>query len=73
MSIINRVPQLVEQKFGGEAQVNLSVIAQDTGLAYGTVSKWVKNQVDRADFDTLSIWCKYLDCQVGDILVYAQD
>lgn len=69
MRIVNRVPQLVAEKFGGKDQINLSQVSKDVGLAYGTTSSWVKDQVIRADFPILLAWCKYLDCTPGDLLV----
>lgn len=68
MPILNRVPELVAQKFEG-GQINMMEVQRDTGLNYITVSKWIKGQVDRADFATLDKWCEYLDCEVGDILI----
>jgi DNA-binding Xre family transcriptional regulator len=68
--ITNRVPELVAAKFGGEDKINLSEVERDTGLTYSTVSRWVKNRVDRADFPILEVWCKYLGVGVGDLLVY---
>ncbi len=68
--VINRVPELVAKKFGGKDKINLKQVERETGLTYSTVSRWLKNQVDRADFPILAIWCKYLNCGIGDILVY---
>jgi DNA-binding Xre family transcriptional regulator len=69
--IQNRVPELVTRKMRG--QVNLSEVQRDTGLTYSTVSRWMKHQIDRVDFDTLEIWCRYLNCQVSDLLIYVPD
>ena len=70
MPIVNQVPSLVANRFGGADKINLSQVERETGLNYITVSRWIKGQVDRADFPTLAIWCKYLGVGVGDILVY---
>lgn len=69
-TIVNRVPALVAKKFGGADKVSLKQVERDTGLTYATVSSWMKNQINRADFPTLVIWCEYLNCSVGDLLVY---
>lgn len=71
--IINRVPELVAAKFGGMENVNLSEVQRETGLQYQTVSRWIKNRVDRADFPMLEVWCKYLGVGVGDLLVFEPD
>jgi putative transcriptional regulator len=72
MALINKVPELVAAKFGDE-QLNYTRIQEATGLSYPTVLSWMKRHVNRADFDVLEKWCKYLDVQPGDILVYVED
>ena len=72
MAIVNRVPELVANKFGGADKVNLSDVQRDTGLTYSTVSRWVKDRVDRVDFPVLETWCKYLNVQPGDILIFQE-
>lgn len=73
MGIQNRVPELAAAKFGSAEEVNLTRIQSETGIAYSTVSRWVKDQIDRVDFDTLAAWCKYFGVGAGDILVYEPD
>lgn len=70
--IVNQLPILVANKFGN-GKVNMKQIERDTGLTYATVSAWLKDQINRVDFPTLAIWCKYLDVQPGDILKYEAD
>jgi len=70
--IVNRVPELAAEKFGGRDNVNMSEIQKDTRLTYSTVSRWMKGEIDRADFPILETWCKYFGVQVGDILVYEE-
>ena len=43
-------------------------VSKDTGITYGTILRWKKNQLDRADFSTLDRLCEYFDCEVGDVL-----
>jgi DNA-binding Xre family transcriptional regulator len=69
MTVINRVPELVAARFGGEDKINLSKVQEDIGLNYATVSKWVKGQVTTADFKVLDSWCDYLGVEPGEILV----
>ena len=73
MQVVNRVPELVAAKFGGADKINLQMVQKETGLNYVTVSRWVKNRVDRVEFKTLAVWCRYLNVQAGDILVYQPD
>jgi DNA-binding Xre family transcriptional regulator len=70
MSIVNRVPELCAKKFGGADKVNVSQIQKSTLLTYSTVRRWVKDEIDRYDAPALEAWCKYLNCQPGDILQY---
>lgn len=72
MAIVNRVPELLANKFAG-AKVNLTKVQEDTGLNYLTVSRWARNRIDRVNFDTLETWCKYLGVDVGEILVRVTD
>lgn len=67
--IVNRVPELVAQKFGGKENINLTHVTKETGLSYPTVSSWVKDQVVRFDTPMLLAWCIYLDCTPGDLLI----
>ncbi len=68
--IVNRVPELIAEKFGGWEKINISEVERATGLNYRTALSWVKGRVERADFPTLATWCEYLGCEVGDLLVY---
>jgi DNA-binding Xre family transcriptional regulator len=70
--VINRVPELVAKKFGKRKVVYLE-IQRESGLSYPTVLSWMKRHVDRADFEVLEKWCRYLGVQPGDILVYEED
>jgi putative transcriptional regulator len=71
--IINNVPRLLAEKHGGKENINLKKIQAETGLAYSSIGAWAKGHVDRFDTKALNAWCKYLDCQPGDILVYEPD
>lgn len=73
MAIVNHIPDLVAQKFGGEQGINLSQIQRETGLNYRTIQSWMKRRVDRIDFPTMNTWCKYLRVQPGDLFSYMPD
>lgn len=68
-----RVKELIDQKYGGAENVNLSEVQRDTGLTYVTVLKWYKETPNRVDFPTLEAWCKFLDCGICDLLVLRAD
>jgi len=67
--IVSRVPQLLAAKFGSKDKINLTQIQLETKLPYTSVSTWAKGKVSRIDLPVLMVWCKYLDCTPGDILV----
>jgi DNA-binding Xre family transcriptional regulator len=73
MAILNRVPELVAAKFGGKENINIQHVAAAVGLTYVSTAKWLKNRIDRADFPVLEKWCRYLECQPGDILIYTKE
>jgi putative transcriptional regulator len=71
--VINRVGELLEAKERATGKkMTLEAFALETNLAYATVAKWKKNQVDRFDATTLAVLCEYFHCQPGDILVYVE-
>jgi DNA-binding Xre family transcriptional regulator len=72
MRVINKVPELVAAKFGGADKINYTQIETEMGMNYRTVTSWVKGHVERADFEVLAKWCKYLGVKTGDILVYEE-
>ncbi len=74
MPVINRVPELVAAKWGGESHINVKRVSDETGINYPTTYAWLKGKksVDRVDLGVLEKWCKYLKVQPGDILVYEE-
>lgn len=72
MMIVNRVPELVAQKFKGR-RINLSEVQKETLLTYSTVHRWMYEDIKRYDEPALEAWCKYLGVQPGDILIYKAD
>lgn len=73
MPVINKVPELVAEKFGGDDKIIIQQVSDDVGLSYPTTHEWIRGNVLRVDLKILSKWCKYLGVQPGDILVYEED
>lgn len=73
MPVINHVPELVAEKFGGKDKINITRVQEGTGLTYVTARKWIVGDVGRFDPAALVAWCKYLDVGVGDLLEYVPD
>jgi DNA-binding Xre family transcriptional regulator len=47
-------------------------VANDLGIAYTTMLRWSKGQVERFDDKTLARFCEYFKVQPGDILTYEE-
>lgn len=73
MTIVNRLPELAAEKFGGKDKINMQRMQIETRLSYSTVYRWMKNHIDRIDAPILNTWCKYFNCGPGDILAYIPD
>lgn len=73
MTVINRVPELVAKKFGGDDKINIQEVSGEVGLSYPTTHEWIRGTVLRVDLKILNKWCKYLKVTPGDILVYEAD
>lgn len=69
--IVNRLDEIRQEKERLQGQkITWEAVSNDTGLAYTTVLRWAKKQINRYDEDTLVAFCEYFGVQVGDILVY---
>lgn len=64
VTVKNRLNELMNER--GLKQDKL---AAELGITPGTVSRWVRNQVDRYDRDTLEKIIDYFDCGIQDILI----
>ncbi|NPV29824.1 MAG: helix-turn-helix transcriptional regulator [Firmicutes bacterium] len=57
-----------------EKRMKIIDLARVTGLAPETVSKYYHDKgITAVEMDTLEAFCKALDCQPGDLLVYVPD
>lgn len=70
-----RLRELVREKAlreGRDPDVNpitQEEIAHATGLSRPTVSSWMRDIVERLERESLLKFCRYLECQVGDLVV----
>jgi putative transcriptional regulator len=72
MAIFNRVKILIAQKeFKEGRKLTYRVIAEETGISTGTLTSYITQRVERFDAPTLEAFCKYFNCQPGDILVFS--
>jgi DNA-binding Xre family transcriptional regulator len=73
MAIYNRLKILIaEKEFRDGVKLPYRTIAKETHISPTTLTKYI-NQGGGIDSATLEKLCKFLDCQPGDLLVYAAD
>ena len=74
MAIQNRLKVLLaEKELREERKLTYRLVAQETGLAIGTLTEYMTQRVRRFDKTTLETLCNYLSCDVGDLLGYSPD
>jgi DNA-binding Xre family transcriptional regulator len=72
----NNFRKLLMEKYGASGDARLPTqrkIADDIGLKQGTISLWLGDKVTRYDKASIERICKFLDCDVGTLLVYVPD
>ena len=57
----------------GARRVSIKSVAEQAGLAYGTVFALYHDQASRIEFETLDKLCRVLNCKVSDLLEYVPD
>ena len=57
----------------GERLLKISKIAEETVISRTTLTNLYYRRCMGITFDTLDKLCRYLDCNIGDILEYVDD
>ena len=52
----------------GEKRLKVSDVARETGINRGTVTRLYNETATRVDFSVLETLCRFLKCQVGDLI-----
>ncbi len=74
MTIQNRLKILLSEKEYREGRkITYRTVAEETGLNMSTLTAYMTQRVNRFDKSTLETFCKYLACDVGDLLKYSPD
>jgi putative transcriptional regulator len=74
MPIINRLRVLLAEKAQKEKRnITLKEVANETGVTYKTIHGWANNEVTRYDAPIIEALCDYLECDVGELIVYEQE
>lgn len=66
----NRLKQLLFKKMQEEQKIiTPTLLAKETGISRPTIHRWLANDVTHFPGDTIEVLCKYLKCEVGELLV----
>ncbi|MDD4202364.1 MAG: helix-turn-helix transcriptional regulator [Candidatus Omnitrophica bacterium] len=57
-------------KLLGERKLRASEVAKQTGINKNTLSALYNEKVSGIKFDTLEKLCKFLECEVGDLVEF---
>ena len=70
----NRFRILLAQKATGEQRnIALTDVQRETSIAWSTLNSWANNKVTRYDAPVIQALCEYLNCQVGDLIVFNKE
>ena len=58
-------------KMLGEKRITIKEVHEKTGLSRNTISNIYNEKAKMVDFDTLEKLCRFLNCQIGDLLELA--
>lgn len=69
MAIYNRLKILIaEKELSERRKLPYRVIAGEIGVSTSTITAYVTQRVTRFDVPTLEAFCRYFNCQPGDLL-----
>lgn len=61
---------LAEKELRDKRTLGIRTVADETGASVSTVQRLMNNTMRRVPLDDLARLCRYLDCNVGDILTF---
>jgi putative transcriptional regulator len=69
-----RLRELIDERAAqGEPPLTQAEIASGSGISQSTISRWIRDKVDRSDFETIEKLCVFLKCEPGDLLTMDWD
>ena len=72
--IKNRFRILLAEKADREKRnLSLKEVQRNTRIAWTTLQAWANNEVTRFDESVIISLCDYLECDIGDLLIYKKD
>ena len=57
----------------GEKKLKISDVSRDTGINRGTITRLYHETAVRVEFDVLEQLCKYLGCEISELLELVDD
>lgn len=57
----------------GARKLKISDVVRDTGINRSTVTRLYHETTSRIDFETLETLCRYLECDVSELLEVVDD
>lgn len=57
----------------GERKLKIADVARDTEVNRGTITRLYQETATRIELDVIDKLCRYLDCQVADLLEFVED
>jgi putative transcriptional regulator len=74
MPVVNRFRLLLAEKAQkGRRNIPLTEVERETNISWKTLQGWANNQVTRYDAPVIEALCEFLDCEVGDLIIYERD
>lgn len=57
----------------GEKKLKIADVSRDTGINRGTITRLYQETAVRVEFDVLEVLCKYLNCDIAQLLEITED
>lgn len=67
--VVSRLKTLIAEKEIRERRsIGIRTIAEESGASRSTVERMLNNTIKRPPLDDIAALCRYLNCDVGDLL-----
>ncbi len=70
---MSKVVKLKLHKYLKERSITRYALSKKTGMSFQNIDNYYKNKIVRYDSYNLTRICEALDCDISDILEYAED
>ena len=72
--IVNKLRVLLAKKAEREQKnIPLREVERQTNIPWTSLQSWANNRVVRFDAKSIMALCDYLECDVGDLLIYHRE